>query len=78
MLLANVYVELLGERQATLGLGGQGGPESTAQLRVAAARQRPQPLAPRLSAEAEQAHPAFVKTLGAKALWLHYMAPTPA
>ena len=78
MLLANVYVELLGERQATLGLGGQGGPESTVHLRVAAARQRPQPLPPRLSEEAEQAHHAFVKTLGAKALWLHYMDPTPA
>ena len=32
LLLANVYVELLGERQATLGLGGQGGAESSAQL----------------------------------------------
>ena len=78
MLLANVYVELLGERQATLGLGGQGGSESTAHLRVAAARQRPQPLAPRLSEEAEQAHHAFVKTLGSKAVWLLYIEPTPA
>jgi DNA polymerase-3 subunit epsilon len=78
MLLANVYVELLGERQATLGLGGQGGPETTAHLRVAAARQRPQPLPPRLSPEAEQAHAAFVETLGAKALWLLYGGPTPA
>jgi DNA polymerase-3 subunit epsilon len=72
MLLANVYVELLGERQATLGLGGQVGPETSAQARLAAARQRPQPLPPRLTAEAEQAHRAFVKTLGAKALWLRY------
>ena len=78
MLLANVYVELLGERQATLGLGGQGGSESTAHLRVAAARQRPQPLPQRLSPEAEQAHAAFVKTLGPKALWLLYTEPAPA
>jgi DNA polymerase-3 subunit epsilon len=77
MLLANVYVELLGERQATLGLGGQGGSETTAHLRVAAARQRPQPLPPRLSPEAEQAHSTFVKTLGAKALWLLYGEPSP-
>ena len=35
LLLANVYVELLGERQATLGLGGQGGAETSVQLRVA-------------------------------------------
>ena len=60
MLLANVYVELLGERQATLGLGGQGGSEAVGQRRIAPARQRPQPLAPRLSPEAEQAHTAFV------------------
>jgi DNA polymerase-3 subunit epsilon len=77
MLLANVYVELLGERQATLGLGGQGGPESTTHLRAAAARQRPQPLAPRLSPEAEQAHAAFVETLGPKAVWLLYGGPIP-
>ena len=74
MLLANVYVELLGERQATLGLGGQNGQETTVHLRVAAARPRPQPLAPRLSPEAELAHDAFVKTLGVKALWLRYLA----
>ena len=69
MLLANVYVELLGERQATLGLGGQNGQETTVHLR-AAARQRPEPLPSRLTAESEQAHRAFVETLGPKALWL--------
>ena len=74
MLLANVYVELLGERQATLGLGGQDGPEAAVHHRIAAARQRPQPLPSRLSEEAEQAHRAFVKTLGTKALWLRYVA----
>ena len=75
MLLANVYVELLGERQATLGLGGQGGQETAAHRHLVAAQQRPAPLAPRLSEEAEQAHRAFVKTLGAKALWLRYTDP---
>ena len=49
LLLANVYVELLGERQATLGLGGQGGAEASVQLRIATARPRPEPLRPRLS-----------------------------
>ena len=44
LLLANVYVELLGERQATLGLGGQGGAETSVQLRIATARPRPEPL----------------------------------
>ena len=76
MLLANVYVELLGERQATLGLGGQNGQETTVHLR-AAARQRPEPLPSRLTAEAEQAHRAFVETLGPKALWLRFTDPEP-
>lgn len=74
LLLAGVYVELLGERQATLGLGGQNGSESTMRTRATAAKQRPQPLPPRLSPEGEEAHAAFVKTLGEKAIWLHYMA----
>ena len=73
LLLASVYVELLGERQATLGLGGQGGAETTVQLRAAAARQRPEPLPSRLSQAAEQAHREFVKTLGVKALWLRFL-----
>jgi DNA polymerase-3 subunit epsilon len=72
MLLANVYVELLGERQATLGLGGQNGQETSVHLRMAVARQRPQPLASRLTQDAEQAHRRFVETLGAKALWLRF------
>ncbi len=72
MLLANVYVELLGERQARLGLGGQDRSETAVHQRIAAARPRPQPLPSRLSEEAEQAHRTFVKTLGAKALWLRF------
>jgi DNA polymerase-3 subunit epsilon len=72
LLLANVYVELLGERQATLGLGGQGGLETSIQLRMAPARPRPQPLPSRVSEEAESAHREFIKTLGANALWLRF------
>ena len=74
LLLANVYVELLGERQATLGLGGQNGPETAVHLRIAAAQPRPSPLPPRLTHEAAQAHRTFVETLGPKALWLRYPA----
>jgi DNA polymerase III subunit epsilon len=74
LLLANVYVELLGERQATLGLGGQGGAETSIQLRVAPARPRPEPLPSRVGEEAERAHHEFVKTLGAHALWLRFSA----
>jgi len=75
-LLAEVYVELLGARQAALGLAmdansplnGEG-----AFLRRKAA-QRPAPLAPRLTAEAEAEHRVFVETLGVKALWRRYLA----
>ena len=73
MLLANVYVELLGERQATLGLGGQAGTDRAVLRRSAAARQRPQPLPSRLAADAEVAHRAFVRTLGGSALWLRFI-----
>ena len=70
-LLAGVYVELLGERQATLGLNGYGnGAEARGRLRATPARQRPAPLASRVTAEVEEAHGAFVKTLGPDALWL--------
>jgi DNA polymerase-3 subunit epsilon len=72
LLLAGVYVELLGERQATLGLNGQGSADMSLRTRAARARQRPAALSPRLCEEVEAAHRAFVKTLGADALWLRY------
>jgi DNA polymerase-3 subunit epsilon len=71
-LLAQVYVELLGERQATLGLGDDAGGEVVLTPRAAAAKPRPEPLARRLSQDAEKAHAEFVKTLGVNALWLRY------
>jgi DNA polymerase-3 subunit epsilon len=74
-LLAEVYVELLGVRQAALGLAMEGaladGSESGAFLRRPAAR-RPAPLLSRLSAEDAAAHLLFVETLGPKALWHRY------
>src|SRR3954469_10946457 len=71
-LLAEVYVELTGKRQARLGLiDVQVG--ATQQV-VITVRARPAPLAPRLS-EAERAeHRAFVATLGEKAIWNDYLA----
>jgi DNA polymerase-3 subunit epsilon len=76
LLLATVYVELLGERQATLGLQGAGraganGPRQAA--RGSAARQRPAPLAARLGPADEAAHQQFVETLGEKAIWRKYV-----
>jgi DNA polymerase III subunit epsilon len=76
--LAGVYVELLGERQATLGLAGDGRAESRIQLRAAPAIQRPTPLPSRLTAEAQAAHREFVKSLGPDALWLRFPERVPS
>jgi DNA polymerase III subunit epsilon len=76
LLLAQVYVELLGERQATLGLavdgasssrGGQSGPSNRSGN--GPARPRPTPLPPRITSEQVAAHAAYVETLGPAAIW---------
>ena len=72
LLLARVYVELLGERQATLGLGGEVSSAATVPLYARAAKPRPEPLVARLSEDAKRVHREFVKTLGVNALWLRY------
>jgi DNA polymerase III subunit epsilon len=72
MLLAGVYVELLGERQATLGLSGRGAAESSSLARAAKALPRPSPLPSRVDADTEAAHRELVKSLGPNALWLQY------
>jgi DNA polymerase-3 subunit epsilon len=69
-LLAEVYLELLGERQATLGLAQSGAVRVGAAVTAASAvRVRPRPLAARLSTADLDAHRAFVETLGKDALW---------
>lgn len=74
LLLAEVYVELLGERQAALGLHKTSQSEErrahTAAGRGAAPR--PQPLPERLSAADRAAHKTFIGALAAKAIWLKY------
>lgn len=77
LLLAGVYVELLGERQATLGLGRNAQSGGVLTVKSGGARQRPQPLAPLLTPEDEAAHAAFVESLGPKALWLKYRPEPP-
>ncbi|TAK46769.1 MAG: DNA polymerase III subunit epsilon [Xanthobacteraceae bacterium] len=69
-LLAEVYIELIGARQAQLVLG---------ETRAAAAgqaemvrRQRPQALASRVSDAERAAHAGFVATLGDKTIWKDY------
>jgi len=76
VLLADVYVELLGERQASLGLRSEASRASRALGAGLALRgPRPVPLQPRLTAELIAAHRAFVETLGPKALWKRFFAP---
>jgi DNA polymerase III subunit epsilon len=77
LLLAEVYIELLGVRQAALGLAMEGQESFGADASAVANRramQRSAPLAPRLSAEAESAHLVFIETLGPQALWRRYLA----
>ena len=76
LLLADVYIELLGERQAALVLssakaaaGNQGTRRSTSRV---AAKARPAPLPSRVTPAGLDAHAAFIAGLGAKALWGRY------
>jgi DNA polymerase III subunit epsilon len=69
-LLAEVYVELIGARQAQLILSQTATAIATGERIIV--RERPQPLAPRLSAEERAAHRAFVATLGDSAIWRDY------
>jgi DNA polymerase-3 subunit epsilon len=71
-ILAEVYAELNGGRQAALVL-------STGDMRidrpeVIVVRQRAQPVHPRLSADEMSLHSRFVEGLGKNAVWLSYIA----
>lgn len=78
-LLAEVYGELLGGKQASL-IGLVEDTSEAPRLVVAAraAHARPVPLAARISAEEAAAHATFVAALGEKALWLKYEDAAPA
>ncbi|MEP3276472.1 MAG: DNA polymerase III subunit epsilon [Stappiaceae bacterium] len=74
-LLAEVYIELIGGKQTALGLMPEdeqdAGDLYTGAAKVKkTARARPTPLQPRISAEEEAAHAAFIKGMGEDALWL--------
>lgn len=74
LLLAEVYVELLGERQANLELGRNASAAGfNANGGTVAVAQRPQPLPDRLTVEDLAQHRAFVENLGEKALWRRYL-----
>jgi DNA polymerase-3 subunit epsilon len=71
-LLAEVYVELIGARQAMLILVENGEGLDRTPQQIAASRVRPQPLSARLTEHELAAHGSFVSTLGAEALWNGY------
>ncbi len=71
-ILAEVYVELCGGRQMSLAIPEQ--QESTDKVIFPPARQRPNPLVRRMTAEEIAAHKAFVDALGDKAIWKQYEA----
>lgn len=70
-LLADVYIELLGGKQAGFDLS-PGGSRVVRGLRKAPVQQRPSPLAPRLTDAEREKHAAFVETLGENALWKRF------
>lgn len=77
-LLAEVYSELLGGRQASLiGLVEETTEAPRLVVEARAAHPRPVPLPPRISVAEAEAHAAFVAALGEKAIWLKY-AEAPA
>ncbi|HKH65898.1 MAG TPA: DNA polymerase III subunit epsilon, partial [Reyranella sp.] len=73
-LLAEVYLELIGARQAQLILVETGGVAAAAGAIVVAVRARPQPLPPRLTEGERAAHLAFVASLGEGAIWRDYLS----
>ena len=79
LLLAEVYIELLGVRQAAFTdfAAANGSPlgAELAPLQRGKAAQRPTALQPRLTADDAKAHAAFVERLGDKAIWWRFLTP---
>jgi DNA polymerase III subunit epsilon len=75
-LLADVYIEMVGGRQAALGLGNvssnSAGQEIVVEEIITGTLDRPRHLAPRLSEAEQQAHDALIAKLGAKSVWGKY------
>jgi DNA polymerase-3 subunit epsilon len=70
-LLAEVYVELIGARQAQFILSQA--PAIVAPGEIIAVRERPVPLPSRLTADAQAAHRRFIASLGENAVWRDYV-----
>lgn len=72
-LLAEVYLELIGARQASLVLAQAGATAAT--NRKMSAQARPTPLTSRVDETMLAAHRAFVATLGESPIWKDYIPP---
>jgi DNA polymerase III subunit epsilon len=72
-ILAEVYVELIGARQAQLGLVDTDIGVGRDAAGAVVIRVRPQPLGSRLTATEHAAHVAFIATLGDGAIWRDYL-----
>lgn len=73
-LLAEVYIELIGGRQAALGLIlDDTGPGRGIDGELIRIEPRPVPLRPRLSPDEIASHRAFIETLGEEPLWLKFL-----
>jgi DNA polymerase-3 subunit epsilon len=77
-ILSEVYVELIGGRQAQLGLVESGRDAGTGRQRTIIIAPRSVPLIPRLSEAEREAHARFIAGLGGHAIWLDYRADVPA
>src|SRR5476649_2896310 len=73
-LLAEVYLELIGARQALLSLAEAAPDKVETRGANAIVRARPQPLTPHLSAAERTMHREFVATLGSNSVWRDYLS----
>lgn len=76
-ILAEVYVELIGARQAQLVLADSAASRGGTEADAGAARGRSTALAPRITPAEREAHRQFVATLGAGAIWRDYLIGQP-
>jgi DNA polymerase-3 subunit epsilon len=72
-LLAEIYLELIGARQAQLGLVSAPSSSAVARSSVGAVKTRPVALVPRLTDAERAAHRALITELGARAIWNDYV-----
>jgi DNA polymerase-3 subunit epsilon len=72
-LLAEVYVELIGARQAQLVLSQAAAPAAASGAAIVL-RERPAPLGIRLTADEQAAHRQFIAGLGDSAIWRDYVS----